>query len=363
MNETEIGRAFAASVAAFPPGETLILSHDDADGLSSGAILARALRRSGRTVRSRLVGRGENAWSEAMRQELEQDAPASLIVSDLGLRAQVLCAGTPTVVIDHHVTDLGCGTVAEAVLGLTGYGMADVPTSSLLALWCARGLADAGMIDAADDLLWLAAIGLIGDLGDGGSVFPEFQAAKKAYGITALRKAVSLLNAPRRSANGDGGPALALLEKADGPKAVLSGAHAETESLLAAKREVAEAMEAARKLPPVVGAELAVIRLHSACQIHPLVAQSWRGRLKDRIVMAANTGFRPGWVHFAARTQMDIDLVAFFRAHAPEGADEHYGNGHKQASGGALPIPVWNRFIRDLGFGPALIVNDMKAAA
>ncbi len=363
MNEHEIGRAFAAAVAAFPPGDTLILSHDDADGLSSCAILARALRRSGRSVRTRLVGRGENAWSAAMQRALEQCAPASLVVSDLGLRAQVLCAGTPTVVIDHHVTDLASGMVADGVLGLTGYGMADVPTSSLLAFWCARGMASAGMIDDADDLLWLAAIGLIGDLGDGGSVFPEFAAARQAYGITALRKAVSLLNAPRRSGSGDGAPALALLDKADGPKAVLSGVHPETETLLAAKREVAEAMEAARKLAPIVGRELAVIRLHSACQIHPLIAQSWRGRLKDRIVMAVNTGFRPGWVHFAARTAKDVDLVAFFRDHAPDGADEQYGNGHRQASGGALLIPVWNRFIQDLGFGPELIVNERKMAA
>lgn len=32
----------------------------------------------------------------------------------------------------------------------------------------------------------------------------------------------------------------------------------------------------------------------------PLVAQAWVGRLKNHIVIAANVGLRPGWVHFAA---------------------------------------------------------------
>ena len=353
MDAHDLGQAFAQAVAGFPTGTPLLLSHDDADGLSSAALLSRAMERAGRPVAIRLVGRGENAWSDTMRTELAARAVPALIVADLGLRAQVLRDGTPTVVIDHHVTTGGLrsGEAAPGVLGLTGFGMEPVPTTSLLSYWCAQGLERAGMAVGADELLWLAAIGLIGDLGEGGAAFAELGEARTRYGITALRAAVTLLNAARRSASGDGRPALALLQRAQGPKEVTSGTFPESATLLAAKAEVAVK-------PPV-----ALIRLDSPCQIHPLIAQSWRSRLKDQIVMAVNTGFRPGWVHFAMRTAQDVDLVAFLRERAPEGADEQYGNGHRQASGGALRAPVWNRFAAALGFGPEMYVDEMRVAA
>ena len=97
---------------------------------------------------------------------------------------------------------------------------------------------------------------------------------------------------------------------------------------------------------------VALIRFHSPCQIHPLVAQAWRGRLKDDIVLAANTGYRPGWVHFAARSARDVDLIRFLAERRPPGADENYGSGHAQATGGALRPDDWNHFVSGLGFGP-----------
>jgi len=99
-----------------------------------------------------------------------------------------------------------------------------------------------------------------------------------------------------------------------------------------------------------VRGDVALIRFHSACQIHPLIAQQWRGRLKDKIVLAANTGYRDGWVHFAARSASGRDLIAFLAERRPAGADGHYGNGHAQATGGALRAGDWNAFVSDLGF-------------
>jgi single-stranded-DNA-specific exonuclease len=92
-----------------------------------------------------------------------------------------------------------------------------------------------------------------------------------------------------------------------------------------------------------------------------LIAQQWRGRLRDKIVMAANTGYRPGWVHFAVRCSEDRDLVGFLAKHRPPGADEMYGSGHRQATGGALRPMDWNAFITDLGFGSEATVPDATA--
>jgi len=89
-----------------------------------------------------------------------------------------------------------------------------------------------------------------------------------------------------------------------------------------------------------------------------LIAQQWRGRLKDKVVIAANAGFRPGWVHFAARSASGRDLLAFLADHRPDGADGRYGNGHAQATGGALPVSLWNRFVGGLGFPDAMLSED-----
>lgn len=103
-------------------------------------------------------------------------------------------------------------------------------------------------------------------------------------------------------------------------------------------------------MAPKVRDGVALIRFCSPTQIHPLVAQQWRGRLKNEIVLAANTGYREGWVHFAARSAKDVDLIAWLAGRRPEGADDHYGSGHRAATGGALRLPQWNAFVERLGF-------------
>jgi single-stranded-DNA-specific exonuclease len=231
----------------------------------------------------------------------------------------------------------------------SGYGVEPQPTSSLLAYRCASATAD------VDDLLWLAAIGIIGDMAEA-SGFPEMAEARRRYGVTVLRKVASLVNRPRPSASGDPTPALSLLLKCRGPKEVLSGEHPETAALIAAQTEVKAELERVRRVAPKAAGGVALIRFASPCQVHPLVAQTWTGRIRDRIVLAANTGFRPGWVHFAARSAGDVDLVVFLARHAPPGADENYGSGHRKASGGALRLPDWNSFVRGLGFGPEMEV-------
>ena len=333
---------FRQIAARFSPGKpVLILGHHDADGVSSVAILARAFTRSGHQTKLRLLGRGENAWSPEMAVELRGQDIGGLIVADLGTRPEPLLPGVLTAVLDHHVP---AGVPQDALL-ISGYGLQPTPTTSLLAWWCASAIAE------VEDLLWLAALGIIGDMEEA-SGFAELAAARERWGITALRKAVSLLNAPRRASAGDAGPALALLLKADGPKAVLSGDYPETASLEAAKAEVQAALQQGRRVAPRVLGDVALVSLHSACQIHPLIAQQWRGRIKDKVVIAANTGYRQGWVHFAARSGNGTDLIRFLRDHRPDGADPvNYGNGHAQAAGGALVPAAWNRFVTELGFG------------
>ena len=120
----------------------------------------------------------------------------------------------------------------------------------------------------------------------------------------------------------------------------------------------------AKKASPRFAGPAAAVRIHSPCQVHPLIAQIWRTRLPKFIVMGVNTGFRPGWVHFSCRCGKGTNLLDFLRANRPEGAsDETYGQGHDQAGGGALPVAIWNHFARHLGFGEDMQVSESETPA
>ncbi|WP_206367684.1 DHH family phosphoesterase [Sphingomonas piscis] len=127
----QVGATFAEVASRFGPAP-LILGHFDADGLAAAAIFQRSL--DGATLR--IVGKGENPWSEEIRSELRHAAPGGLIVTDLGVREGALLASTPTAIVDHHVPT---GTPGDAVV-ISGHGWKPEPTSALLAYWCARGL-------------------------------------------------------------------------------------------------------------------------------------------------------------------------------------------------------------------------------
>lgn len=324
----------------------LLVFHNDADGLSAGAILQFVMSKranggtksaNGSTIR--IIGKGENAYSDAFMREVEARQPTGLIIADLGVSDRVTLPDIPTIVIDHHAPT----GVPEGATVISGFNDDPVPTTSLLAYRCAQAMG------ADDGLLWLAALGIIGDMAEDYG-FAEMTEARTAYGITALRNAASLINAPRRTGSGDARPAFDLLMKAQGPKQVLSGEFEETAALLAAKAEVKQALDDARKVGPKFSGNVALVAFSSPAQVHPLIAQQWRGRLKNAIVIAANTGYRPGWVHFAVRSSNDTDILAFLAEHRPPGADEQYGNGHRAASGGALRWDDWTIFLTTLGF-------------
>jgi len=268
-----------------------VLCHSDCDGLAAGAILAKSLDRAGHTISLEVTGKGGSTWDDASRRQLGRHSPQALIVADLGCRAEPVLPGVPTLFVDHHRPE---GVPPGATL-VTGYGTDPTPTSGLLAWECGKLIAD------VSDLDWVAAVSVLGDVGDP-APFPELADVRTRHKITPLRDATSLLNTARRSAAGDTTPALRLLMKAGGPKEV---------------------------------------KVRSACQVHPMVVSIWKTRLPDRIVMVANTGYLPGRVNFTARSNLDVNLIDFLKAHAPPEPGEYYGHGHghDKATGGACRSP------------------------
>lgn len=96
--------------------------------------------------------------------------------------------------------------------------------------------------------------------------------------------------------------------------------------------------------------QVALIRLHSPCQVHPLIAQIWRSRLPQFIVIAANDGYLPGRVNFSARSRSGVNVLEFLRAADIGEGEGTFGHGHDQASGGSLPVARWNALLAQWGF-------------
>jgi single-stranded-DNA-specific exonuclease len=378
----EVGRRFVEWLEALPQGKAArvyVVCDFDGDGLPAGALLMRGLRAAGYSeVEGECRRKNESAWGAEiggrLRARVEAEGIDALIVTDLGSRDGVILrdAGgeiVPLLLIDHH-RPIG---QPEGSVVISSYGTGDeagdgkdVATSGLLCWWCVRALVGEAK---ASEWLWLAGISILSDLGDK-APFAELAAAKARFGGGAMRDATSLLNAPRRTTEGRADAALALLVKAKGPKEVTGGVYPETALLQRAKEEVAEALALARKQPPrfskavreELGADLVAIRMHTGCQVHPLVAQQWRGRFPKSVIFGVNTGYRPGWVTFSGRAPAGVNLIEFLARHRPPEADTSYGLGHNQASGGALPVKVWNRWIQEIGFGGEMVVDEAEAA-
>ncbi len=130
------------------------------------------------------------------------------------------------------------------------------------------------------DLDWIAAIGTLSDLGDK-APFDLLTTAKRKYTAKYLKEGTALVNASRRAAHYQPeAAAIALLSHSD-PKSLVNSTSPEVEQLRQAREEVKQALAEARKVAPVFAGKVALLRLNSPCQIHPLIAQSWRGRLPN----------------------------------------------------------------------------------
>ncbi|MBI5103748.1 MAG: hypothetical protein HZB46_01935 [Solirubrobacterales bacterium] len=247
-----------------------VVPHTDADGLAAGAIALRA--RDEGASDAVLLPRGTTPFAPG--------APlpgGPLAILDWGVRE----LDRPGVLVDHHLPE---AAPREDQVVVSSYGEEpEVPTAALMA----RVVPDAPP--------WLAAVGAVGDLGPAGFALPECAGVPRA----AVRRLAGLVNAPRRLPDGPVRTALALLVEHDDPADALLDPR--VDELEEAKRAWKAEFDRVVRTAPVVGEDAALLRFSSPCQVHPLVATTWSRRLAPRVVLAANDGYLPGRVNFAAR--------------------------------------------------------------
>lgn len=275
--------------------------------------------------------------------------PKYIIVVDQGSRPAPPVVDTPGVrslIIDHHLSD----EFPKDAVVVSACHYPPVATSSLLVYEICKSLHPT----IASTCGYLCAMGTHGDLGNTlkwEEPFPDMSEVFKTHTKKAINEAVSLLNAPRRTAKFDVQTAWEALLVANSPKDVLTNRR-----LLSARAEINEEVERQTHTAPKFSKDgkIAVFRINSAAQVHPVIATRWAGHLKSpklEIVLVANTGYLPDKVNFSCRIARcarsrdpPVNIISSLKAVADldttdlvQRMGESFARGHKEASGGIIP--------------------------
>ncbi len=333
-----------------PKNARVVCLHDtDADGIAAGVLWQRALERLEYSKLQRIVpDRERNAWTPENKRRAAESKPDALFVLDLGNQPHDVVENVPTCFIDHHRPGQ---TRADQTL-ISAYSWNPVPNTSLIIYDLFSDLV------GLSDLDWIAAIGTFSDLGER-APFEIIAITKKKYTAKYLKEATAMINAIRRASDSNPEAAARALLKHKSPKELVLSCDDDVNLMKAAREEVKAAMNEAKKAAPIFAGQVALLRMTSRCQIHPLIAQIWRGRLPKYIVMAANDGYMEGRVNFSCRASGDTNVLQFLRGIELSEGEGNFGNGHDGASGGSLPPARWNELLQKIGFGREVWSNNI----
>lgn len=310
-----------------------------------------------------LVQKGTNVHVESERASMASKKPSYIIVLDQGSVGGPPLIDDPeakSLILDHHLSD----HFPEGAAVVSACHYPPVATTSLLTYEICKTLHPSIAVSCA----YLACIGTHGDLGNTlkwNPPFPDMKETFKTYTKKSINDAVSLLNAPRRTARFDVITAWeALLQSAE-PKDLLNNAR-----LQSARAEINEEVELNTHTPPkfTPDGRIAVLKITSAAQVHPVIATRWAGYLNSKaleIVMVANYGYLEGKVNFSCRIarcarnrEPPVNIIDSLKAAAALSTDglrermgESFARGHKEASGGIVPTAEFEEFMELLQVG------------
>ena len=261
---------------------------------------------------------------------------------------------TKSLILDHHLSD----AFPERSQVVSACHYPPVATTSLLTYEICKVLHPSLESSCA----FLACIGTHGDLGNTlkwNPPFPDMKETFRTYTKKSINDAVSLLNAPRRTAKYDVITAWEALLHSKEPKDLLINGR-----LQSARAEINEEVEMNTHTPPTFTPDgrMAVLKINSAAQVHPIIATRWAGHLNSKalqIVMVANYGYLEGMVNFSCRIARcarsrdpPVNIIDSLKAAADLSTDglkermgETFARGHKEASGGIVPAAAFEELM------------------
>ncbi|TFK46470.1 DHH phosphoesterase [Heliocybe sulcata] len=362
----EAARVFLKECAAAQQ-TTLLVPDKDADGLSGGCIIWRTLLLLGlekKHLRVHFVAKGSNVHDPEEKLRMKAyNAKYAIIVDQGSQEGPPLVPGNDTdeavktLLIDHHESD----EFLEDALVLSACKHKPVATSAMLAYELCLPLHK----EVADQCDYLCAIGTVGDLAASlwEPPFSDMELCFKRYTKKSINDAVSLVNAPRRTALFDVESAWKAVVFSRCPANIIATDSQYTPRLLAARAEVSAEVARCARMPLTFSGDgkVALVRISSRAQVHNVIATRWAGTLKSprlQVVMVANTGYMPGIVHFScrvtrqARATADVNIIDMLKSYADkkpglrEKMGSNFARGHKQASGGKVKAEdfksLWN---------------------
>lgn len=341
-------------ISASANKQTLIIPDKDADGLTSGTILHRTLTLLGLSpslISTYHLPKGTTIDASS-RTSIASYTPSYIFILDQGSRSGPTLLDIPhrAMVLDHHHALEH--EHPEGALFVNACDYPPIATTSLLTYLICRELHP----QVQEDCGWLCAIGTHGDLGNSfrwEPPFPDMKATFKKHTAKAIKDAIGLLNAPRRTAAYNVSAAWTALQAATSPKELLTN-----KALLNAKAEVAAEVERCTHTAPKFSSDgrIAVFRISSPAQVHPVIATRWAGHLKStklQVVLVANEGYLPGMVNFSCRiakcargNDPPVNIIEILKEVAENAEDktlrerlgESFARGHREASGGIVPV-------------------------
>jgi single-stranded DNA-specific DHH superfamily exonuclease len=317
------------------PGPFVIACDHDVDGLASAVLVARAIQQLGGTTELAPVGRGQHVHETAYRSALAQRRAAAYVVTDMGSRAEPIGLPAPTLLIDHH----DAGVFPPDAVVVSAARRDPVAPTSYLAFELLRDMT------AIDQLDWLALLGSVADLGAAAN-FGAIPSWRKRYRSKHVTEAIALLNAARRAPEHDVRTALRVLSAADSPQQIAASSSPEVLRLREYRAVVAEEVKRALRVGPRMHGNVAVVRIRSRAQVHPLVAVRWKSRFAGKVVLVANDDYLPGRVNFVVRSAGDLDLLAWLRSLPFESSSPDFARGHPAATGGSLTPAEFDQLLK-----------------
>ncbi|WRT63865.1 uncharacterized protein IL334_000790 [Kwoniella shivajii] len=353
----------------------LIVPDKDADGLSAGTILYQTLIHMNHPpslISVHHLTKGNNVHSDFERNLMDSSGAEKVVVLDQGSRPGRSIVpplpnqkGKRVLVVDHHMSD----EWPEGSQVLTACRSSPIATAALLTYLLLRDLHP----KVHEEEAWRAVVGVIGDLGTsvpkwGTGPWPsELGSVFKKLGSKSFSEAVSGVNAPRRTAEYNVPKAWDIMLNSKTPWDLASNAF-----LKLCKMDVGDETAKWARTPPRFSKDgrVAVCTIHTAFQIHPVIATRWSGTLgrkssKLLMVMCANTGFHADQkVSFSCRIASNLrslpegqqpNLIALLNEYADnipgfrERVGGDYARGHKEATGGIIAKAEYNLLLEEMG--------------
>ena len=293
------------------PGALTALHDFDADGLCAAALW-------------KLHWQGTTQVVKQRRYLPRLEHPAGLVfLLDLACPEESFPWQLPTVVIDHH--PLPRQPPADTLL---------LHRPDRCTAWLAHELFW-GEEDSPH--AWIAVLGILSDLGD--SVpSPLLQGQLERYGINPLRQLTSLVNSAHRAA-GDCDQALQALLHHDSPSAMLKSEHPTVAYLRDCQRKVRKRLGQAKQIPASKRGQVALVQISADCPIQSVIAQIWKSRLAEHVVVVANRRSDVEEVQISARSRGSLDAIQIL------GRLGLTVRGHAQSAGAVLKPEQWEQFL------------------